>query len=77
MVTFITTKVEDPKQAKLFVKEIIEDILTKRPFSKHSTLLLLDTNQFPTIQQGEIAKLARECFKNLTSEDFMHLAQSD
>lgn len=60
--------IEDEKTYKTFFP-IIEDTLTKKPYVKNITLVLFE-NPKPAYQ-----KTARECLKNLTSEDFMQLYQ--
>lgn len=54
-----------------YIQSIIEETLTKRPYVKHLTSLMLSATLFTTIDGG---RLARECLKNLTAEDFMQLA---
>jgi hypothetical protein len=62
-------------EAKLrlsYVTSILEETLTKRPYSKHLAVLLL---QGELVNQLDSSRLARECLTNLTSEDFMQLSQ--
>jgi len=58
---------------KNFYIHVIEEVLTKKPYNRHLTLQLLEGKNFLE-QKADIAKLARECLKSLTSEDLMHLA---
>jgi hypothetical protein len=52
----------------------VEDILTKRPFTKHLTFLLLEG----AIKSPELVdRLAHECLKQLTSEDLWSLYLHD
>ena len=69
-------EIEDVKVRKTYATIIIEEILTKKPFTKHLTLALLDDNVSKSV--FDVVKLARECLKNLTSEDFaqLHMAVS-
>jgi hypothetical protein len=48
---------------------VIEEIITKRPYSSGLVLALVGTNSPKEI---DTAKYARECLKNLTSEDFFN-----
>ena len=57
-----------------FVSGIIEDTLAKKPYGKHFAGLLFDGLVPASFDQ---VKLATECLKNLTSEDFMQLAQAE
>lgn len=61
----------DLKLRRIFSLALVEDVLTKRPFSKVLALTLLNINS--DLRQGQwfdLAKLARECLKSLTGEDF-------
>lgn len=73
IVKFVSN-VDDSKTKKTYIQGIIDECLTKRPFNKHLVLTLIEGQL-----QGstELAKLARECLKSLTSEDLMHLAFFD
>jgi len=53
-----------------FSVAIIEETLTKKPYVKTLTQLLLEDKLTKTHDQQ---KIARECLKNLTSEDFVQL----
>lgn len=55
---------------KNFVTSIIEETLTKRPYTKQMVLLLLEGSFAKTF---DLTKLTRECLKNLISEDFMQI----
>jgi hypothetical protein len=63
--------IADAKIRRNFVAAIVEETLTKKPYGKHFAGLLMDS-LIPT--SFERVKLATECLKNLTSEDFMQLA---
>jgi len=63
----------DVKQRKLTTTVLVEEVLCKRPYTRALTLLLLnDSDSNPLRSSGwfDLAKLARECLKGLTSEDF-------
>lgn len=68
--------IEDAKTKKAFVQGVIEESLTKRPYNKHLVITLAD-GQLSGVSDSELAKIARECLKTLTSEDLMHLADKD
>ena len=62
----------DVKQKKLTTTLIVEEVLCKRPYTRALTLLLLnDSDHNPLRSSGwfDLARLARECLKGLTSED--------
>ena len=66
--------VEDLKLRRIYSLALVEDVLSKRPFSKVLALTLLNINS--DLRQGswfDFAKLARECLKSLTGEDFRQL----
>ena len=63
--------IEDTKLRVSFTTAIIDECLTKRPYAKHLTLILLEGAVSNT--NADLAKLARECLKNLSPEDFVHL----
>jgi hypothetical protein len=68
--------IDDLKLRRLFSLSLVEDVLTKRPFSKVLALTLLNlTSDLRTqgSQWFDLAKLARECLKSLTGEDFRQL----
>lgn len=73
IVKFVSN-VDDSKTKKTYIQGIIDECLSKRPFNKHLVLTLIEGQL-----QGstELAKLARECLKSLTSEDLMQLAFFD
>jgi hypothetical protein len=64
-------QITDLKQRKSYVTAIVEETLTKKPYAKHLALLLLEQGNEGGVDQ---LRLAREVFKQLTSEDFYHLA---
>jgi len=45
---------------------IVEETLTKRPYAKHLTMMLCEGIY---TQRMDVGKIAKECLKNLTSED--------
>ena len=53
---------------------VLEEVFTKKPYARHLVLILLEGGLIGN--NLDLSKLARECLKNLTSEDFMHLAQT-
>ena len=66
--------IEDPKVRRAFSIALVEDVITKRPYGKVLSLTLLNFNS--ELREGQwydLAKLARECLKSLTSEDFRQL----
>lgn len=64
-------KIADEKSRKPFASTIVEDIFTRKPYVKYLTYLLLESTVPATFER---AKIARECLKNLTAEDFTQLA---
>lgn len=56
----------DDKQRQAFQSNIIEETLSKRPYAKHLAILLFEGRHS---QDLDVTKIARECLKNLTSED--------
>ncbi len=50
--------------------------MTKRPYNKHLVITLID-GHLTGVSDEELARIARECLKTLTSEDLMHLADKD
>ena len=74
MVGFVSNsiqEVEDLKAKKSLITAIFEETFTKKPFVKHLALALLES-ELP-VPLFDTAKLARECLKNLTSEDLVSL----
>jgi hypothetical protein len=74
-------KLGDPKAKRSVTVALVEEILTKRPFSRVLALLLLNSNEANPLRAAQwfdLARLARECLKSLTSEDLrqMHLLAS-
>ena len=67
--------VEDLKLRRVFSLALVEDIITKRPYSKVFALDLLNisSNLRNSQQWFDLAKLSRECLKSLTGEDFRQL----
>jgi hypothetical protein len=68
--------IQDLKLRRVFSLALVEDVLTKRPYSKVLALTLLNlTSDLRTQGQQwfDLAKLARECLKSLTGEDFRQL----
>ena len=64
-------EIQDAKCQKNLFTAIFEETFSKKPYAKHLTLALLE-NELPTTV-FDTAKLARECLKNLTSEDLVQL----
>lgn len=69
--------VEDVKLRKNFAIGLTEDILTKKPYTKLLAMLMLDGTVSPN--HFDIARIAKECLKNLSSEDLyqMYLIDKD
>jgi hypothetical protein len=67
-------EMDEPKLRHSYVSSILEETITKRPYSKHLALLLLRGELTQTVDG---TRLARECLTNLTSEDFMQLSQME
>ncbi len=68
--------IDDLKLRRLYSLSLVEDVLTKRPFSKVLALTLLNLSSDLRTQGSQwfdLAKLARECLKSLTGEDFRQL----
>jgi secreted Zn-dependent insulinase-like peptidase len=63
-------EIDDVKFRQTYISSILEETITKRPYAKHLTILLL---QGSLNKYVDGSKLAIECLKNLTSEDFMQL----
>ena len=57
---------DEQKLQKGYVASIVEETLTKRPYAKHLTMVLYEGRH---TQGLDVGKLAKECLKNLTSED--------
>jgi len=69
-------KVEDVKQKRSFSITLIEEVLTKKPFTKNFALLLLDEVKGSSLRADawfDLAKLSRECLKSLTAEELRQL----
>lgn len=54
---------------------MVEDVLTKKPYTKPITMILLNGGVPRNI--FDVSKIARECLKNLSSEDLFHLFLED
>ena len=65
--------IQDVKQRKLYFTQVIEESLTKRPYAKHVLLFLLQQGNNGS-NAAESVKLAKEVFKQVTSEDLYYLA---
>ena len=63
--------IEDAKVRKSCALALVEDILSKKPFTKHLTLALLEQRVPKAV--FDVTKLATECLKTLTSEDLTQL----
>lgn len=67
-------ELDEQKLRHHYVSNILEETLTKRPYAKHLTALLLQRDLMTTVDGS---KLTRECLKNLTSEDLMQLSHME
>lgn len=67
--------IEDVKVRKNFSISLVEDVLTKKPYTKPATMILLNGGIARNL--FDVAKIARECLKNLSSEDLFHLFLED
>ena len=68
--------IDDHELRRIYSLALVEGVLTKRPFSKVLALTLLNLTSDLRIQGAQwfdLAKLARECLKSLTVEDFWQL----
>lgn len=66
--------ISDTKQFRQFSLSVIEEILPKKPFAKVLSLLLLNpTSSLRSSSSEDLTRLARECLKNLSSEDLKQL----
>jgi hypothetical protein len=66
------SQIQDAKARRAYQTTIVDEILTKHPFTKLLTTVMLQdtfTEFFKFASEAELSKLARECLKNLTSED--------
>lgn len=66
----------DAKQRKQATTVLVEEVLCKRPFIRALTLLLLNDSEDNSLRSSgwfDLAKLARECLKGLTSEDLRQI----
>ena len=57
---------EEVKMQKSYITSIVEETLTKRPYAKHLTMVLYEGKH---TQGLDVGKMAKECLKNLSSED--------
>jgi hypothetical protein len=73
IVKFISD-LEDAVQKRQYISNIIEECLTRRPYSKHLVCVLIEST---LKSEKDLPRLAKECLKNVTSEDLMQLAVSD
>ena len=69
-VVYQIVNTEDAKNRKFYITSILESVLVQRPFTKHLVLALFEN---AITEDIDTAKLARECLKNLTSEDLSQL----
>jgi hypothetical protein len=75
-VKFILEKIQDldsTKTVRLYESGLIEDCLARRPYARQLALVLLEGSH---PQQLDSAKIARECLKNMSSEDFLQLFEA-
>lgn len=66
----------DIKQRRVATTNIVEEVLTKKPFTRSLTQLLLSDSEENPLKSStwfDLAKLARECLKSLTSEDLKQI----
>ena len=64
----------DPKLRRSLSLALVEDILVKRPFTKVLAMELLNITSVVREQsEFDLARLARECLKNLAGEDLRQL----
>jgi hypothetical protein len=68
-------KTEDPRQRKTYAISLVEEVLTKKPYGKYVSLIAL--NGELSAVDFDLAKLAKECLKALTSEDLKQLHHLD
>ena len=66
--------ITDAKVKRNFVQGVIEDTLSKKPYVKSLTLLLLEQAVPASLEKSKVVK---ECLKHLTGEDFFQLAASE
>ena len=66
--------IDEVNARNAYTTGIIEENLTKRPYVKHLTNILLSGQ---LAQSMDATKVARECLKNLTNEDFMQLSHME
>ena len=68
--------IDDAKTRKAFVAGVVDEVLTRRPYNRHTLYVLIENAD--RFQAGaDLAKLARELLKSLSSEDLMQLANAD
>jgi len=60
---------------RAFISEVLEDILTKRPYSQYLSFFLLKGDSFDALQL-DLSKLTRHCLRTLSAEDLMQLAHN-
>ena len=66
--------IEDAKIRKTYFISLVEDCLSKKPFAKHLVPVLIEKVAVLVGSADlDFVKVARECLKSLTSEDFMQL----
>lgn len=71
----LVSSIIDVKVRKNFAISLVEEILTKKPYTKFITLSLLAD----TIARSvfDVSKISVECLKNLSSEDFWQFYSAD
>lgn len=62
-------EIPDMKNKKAYWNGIVEETLTKRPYAKYVAIMMLEAGVIPGSTEGDCVRLAKECFKNLSSED--------
>jgi hypothetical protein len=71
---------DDHKFRKTLSISIVEEVFTKKPYGKHLAIMMLSRPEMNgnLMSRGfDLAKCARECLKNLTSEELKQLAILD
>jgi hypothetical protein len=67
--------ISDAKLKRTYSQSLIEELLFKRPYCRALTLELLSNSGLLRETEFDLARLARECLKNLSGEDLrlMHI----
>lgn len=59
---------EDPRQRRQYQAVIVEETLTKRPYLRVLTVLVLDGPK-DCLRDVDLLRVSKECLKGLTGED--------